>query len=154
MVSILAFRRRLLSKLELVYSEGRGLPGRRVFAMSAKLRDELLTCALLVPVAATNLRFRPSPWLLATDASLEWEAEVFAEIGPFLSLELGLIRPLWTRLLQPGAARLRAAGLLEDEMPEEGVSKHCCGVLWPGSCSRSSAEIAEPRLAGTSIFWR
>ena len=89
LVSILSFGRRLLSKLDLIYSEGRGLPGRRVFVMRAWLRDELLTCALLIPVAATNMRFRPSPWLLATDAWLEWEAEVYSEIGPFLSLELG-----------------------------------------------------------------
>ena len=37
-----------------------------------------------------------------------------------------MVRPLWTRLLQPNAALL----LIEDELPEEGVPRHpLCSAL-------------------------
>ena len=85
--------------MEQIYSEGRDLPRRQVFAMSDALKDELLSCALLAPVAATNLRTRPSPWLLATDASLDWQAEVRSWIGAAFGQELGrhcLVKPVWS----------------------------------------------------------
>ncbi|CAE7648407.1 Cdk10, partial [Symbiodinium necroappetens] len=118
LVAIFSFRRRLLSMLNLVYTEGRGLPRDMVFSLSAGLRDELTTSAILISTAATNLRARPSPVLVATDASLDWEAGVEAEIGPEVAREVArhaLIKPLWNRLLRPG------------ELPEDEVKAH---PLW------------------------
>ena len=131
-MAIFSFRRRLLSMLNLVYTEGRGLPRDMVFSLSAGLRDELTTSAILVSTAATNMRARPSPVVVATDASLDWEAGVEAEIGPSISREVArhaLIKPLWNRLLRPGAARDRAAGSLpaSEELPEDEVKAH---PLW------------------------
>ena len=109
LVSIFSFRRRLLSKLDLVYTEGRGLPRRQIFRFSDGLRDELVTSALLVPVAATNLRSRPSPWLLATDPSMEWEAEVRTVIRR----QAGLHEEGLPGLIQRGGSRyLKACGHL------------------------------------------
>ena len=132
LVAIFAFRRRLLSMLNLIYTEGRGLPRDLVFTLSTSLRDELMTSAILISTAATNLRARASPVLVASDASLEWEAGVEAEVGPGMAREIGrhaLIKPLWNRLLRPGAARERAAGCLapEEELPADEVKAH---PLW------------------------
>ena len=132
LVAIFSFRRRLLSMLNLVYTEGRGLPRDLVFSLSPGLRDELTASAILICTAATNLRARPSPVLVATDASLEWEAGVETEIGPLLSREIArhaLIKPLWNRLLRPGAARERALGSLSvtEELPDGEVKAH---PLW------------------------
>ena len=74
LVSLLSFRRRLLSCLELVYTEGRALPRHQVFKLSDRLRDELWASAILVAAASTNMRARRAEVLYATDASLEWEA--------------------------------------------------------------------------------
>ena len=131
-VAVFSFRRRLLSCLELVYTEGRELPRRQAFSMSAALKDELLLCALLVPVAATNLRTRPSPWLSATDASLDWQAEVRSWDGEAFGQELArhaLAKPVWSRLLRPAEALKRAAGILdpEDELPGGSCT---CHPLW------------------------
>ncbi|CAE7735652.1 unnamed protein product, partial [Symbiodinium necroappetens] len=100
LVAIFAFRRRLLSLLNLIYTEGRGLPRDLVFTLSAGLRDELTTAAILISTAATNLRARASP-----------------------------IKPLWNRLLRPGAARERAVGCLatEEELPADEIKAH---PLW------------------------
>ena len=132
LVSLFSFRRRLLSLLDLVYSEGRGLPRDLVFSLSDRLRDELCVAALLVATAATNLRARHSPLLLASDASLEWEAGVETVLGEPFAKELfrhSLVKPLWNRLLRPLAARDRAAGVLptSEELPESEVKAH---PLW------------------------
>ncbi|CAE7868529.1 ANK3 [Symbiodinium sp. KB8] len=132
LVAIFAFRRRLLSLLNLVYTEGRGLPRDLVFTLSAGLRDELTTAAILISTAATNLRARASPVLVASDASLEWEAGVENEVGPTMAREIArhaLIKPLWNRLLRPGAARERAVGCLatEEELPADEIKAH---PLW------------------------
>ena len=91
-----------------------------------------MTSAVLISVAATNMRARPSPWLLATDASLQWEAGVQAWVGTALGRELSrhaLIKPLWNRLLRPLEARERAAGTLDPdgELPADRVPTH---PLW------------------------
>ncbi|CAE7720841.1 unnamed protein product, partial [Symbiodinium necroappetens] len=132
LVSLFSFRRRLLCLLDLVYSEGRGLPRDLVFSLSDRLRDELCVAALLVATAATNLRARHSPLLLASDASLEWEAGVETVVGEPFAKELfrhSLVKPLWNRLLRPLAARDRAAGVLptSEELPENEVKAH---PLW------------------------
>ena len=88
LVRLFFFWRRLLSCLDLIHSEGRPLPKNQVFKMTPRLRDELWTAALLIPVAASNMRVCHSPWLLATDASLQWKAEVRAKIGAAFGEEL------------------------------------------------------------------
>ena len=83
-MSLLSFRRRLLSCLDLICSEGQGLPRHH----SVRLQDELWSCGILILVASTNLRARYSPILLATDASLDWEAGVKAQVGERFGEEL------------------------------------------------------------------
>ena len=131
-VAVFSFRRRLLSCMELTYTEGQGLPRQQAFTMTPALKDELLLCALLAPIAAANLRTKPSPWLSATDASLDWQAEVRSWIGEAFGQELArhsLIKPVWNKLLRPTEAAQRAAGLLdpEEELPD---SSYTCHPLW------------------------
>ena len=123
LVALFTFRRRLLSLLNLIYSEPRRYERTQVFPMSSSLQQELWICALLIPVAVTNLRARPHDHLLATDASSSWEAMVQAPVTSEFTLELGrhvLSKPRWSRLLLPFAAWKRAAGTLpeEDELPD------------------------------------
>ena len=81
------------------------MPRHQVFRLSVRLQDELWSCGILILVASTNLRARYSPILLATDASLDWEAGVKAQVGE--------------RFGEEPEAQLSAAGLLEasEELP-------------------------------------
>ena len=116
-----------------------------------------MTCSILIAVAASNIRAKPSPWILASDASLQWEAGVQAWVGPDLAreLELGrhsLMKPLWNRLLRPLEARSRAAGTLdpEQELPEDRVRTH---PLWSMLAKSLQFQVPgrRPAPSGTHI---
>ena len=158
LVSLFSFRRRLLSLLDLVYSEGRGLPRDLVFSLSDRLRDELCVAALLVATAATNLRARHSPLLLASDASLEWEAGVETVVGEPFAKELfrhSLVKPLWNRLLRPLAARDRAAGVLptSEELQRARLRHTLFGRSWRGLCPSANrgGDLASQAVTSTSL---
>ena len=157
LVAIFSFRRRLLSLLDRIYTEGRGLPRDLVFALSPGLRDELTVSAILISTAATNLRARPSPVVLASDASLDWEAGVECSVGPAFSRELSrhaLIKPLWNRLLRPGAARERAQGCLptDQELPSDEIKAHPQGravlPMWASLAATFPARPSHQHLRG------
>ena len=117
-VSILQFRRRLMSLLEHVYTEPRGAPAKAVLPMSAPLKDELLAVCVLLPQAFIDFRTQRAPLVVASDASSSAEAAVSAPLLPDVSSELcrhGLQKGLWSRLLKPTDALLRERGQLADD---------------------------------------
>ena len=136
LVSIFQFRRRLMSILDKIYSEPLGVPPRGVFVMSAALKDELLTSAVLLSQASIDFRTPGAPVLVASDASSKSEAAVFAEITEAASSELcrhGLQKGLWAKLLKPVDALMRERGELADDLqlPSGVYSSHPC---WETVC--------------------
>lgn len=88
------------------------------------MKSELLTLALLLPVAVSNLRAKIQERIVATDASSWGEAAVVAKAPLKVCKELhrySLRKPVWTKLLPPGKAWERAHGFLdtENELPGE-----------------------------------
>ena len=152
LVALFTFRRRLLSLLNLIYTEPRNYQRNQVFAMSSGLQEELWTCALLILFAVTNLRAS----LVATDASNSWRTMVHTHLGADFSLEVGrhgLSKQRWSRLLLPFAACKRAAGLLpvDEEMPDGvGVPPHPLWMeIFPGFAVRGR-QTAPHSLRGSN----
>ena len=136
LVSAFQLRRRLMSLLDRVYSEARGLPPRSIFRMSPTLRAELLVCAVLLPQSAIDFRTPGAPILVASDASSRSEAAVCLDVRREVSVECcrhGLQRGLWNRLLKPLGALQRERGELPDEeqLPGACYSSH---PLWEACC--------------------
>ena len=112
LVSLMLFRRRMLSLLDMFFAATRGRNGNDVVQLSKRLVSEMLVCATLLPLAVTNLRAEVSGRITATDASDWGEA---AEIPNVLAEELyrhTLRKSVWTRLLAPADAWMRSHSLL------------------------------------------
>ena len=62
-ISIYIFRRRLFCMLDLVFAATRGRLQGDVIQMSPQLKEELLFLAILAPLAVTDMRASPAPWL-------------------------------------------------------------------------------------------
>lgn len=123
-ISLFLFRRRLLSILGPLFQAYRGQDPKAIIQLGPKTRETLLMVVVLMPLAATNIRAQPNPWLCASDASGWGEAAVITRVDEKVYLELlrhCLRKSLWVRLLFPVAAWRRAAGLLEagGEVPED-----------------------------------
>ncbi|CAE7606984.1 unnamed protein product [Symbiodinium sp. CCMP2592] len=136
LVSVFQTRRRLMSLLDKVYSEPRGLPPRAVFRMCPELRDELLCAMVLLPQACMDFRTPGAPVLIASDASSNLEAAVSTPLHPSVSVECcrhGLQKGMWSRLLKPLDALLRERGELpdEDQLPGGAYTSH---PLWETAC--------------------
>ena len=71
LVSLMLFRRRMLSLLDMFFAATRGRNGNDVVQLSKRLVSEMLVCATLLPLAVTNLRAEVSGRITATDAS-DW----------------------------------------------------------------------------------
>ena len=111
LVSLMLFRRRVLSLLDMFFAATRGRNGNDVVQLSKRLVSEMLVCATLLPLAVTNLRAEVSGRITATDASDWGEAAVPAEIPNVLAEELyrhTLRKSVWTRLLAPADAWMRS----------------------------------------------
>jgi len=123
-VSLFLLRRRFLSVIDFLYKSCRGRKDAEIVKLSGRTTSELLICAALVPVAVVNLRASQRPRVVATDASSWGEAAVVAPAPLEFVKELhrfALKKSVWTRLLSPSQAWLRAHGLLapEEELPDE-----------------------------------
>ncbi|CAE7221711.1 unnamed protein product [Symbiodinium sp. CCMP2592] len=136
LVSVFQTRRRLMSLLDKVYSEPRGLPPRAAFRMTPELRDELICAMVLLPQACMDFRTPGAPVLIASDASSNLEAAVSTPVDPSVSVECcrhGLQKGMWSRLLKPLDALLRERGELpdEDQLPGGAYTSH---PLWETAC--------------------
>ena len=103
-ISLFLFRRRLLSLLDPLFQSYRGKDPRAIIKLGPKTRETLLLIVILLPVAASNLRAHPSPWLGASDASGWGEAAVITKVEEKIYLELlrhCLRKSLWVKLLSP-----------------------------------------------------
>ena len=116
LISLFIHRRRLLSLPDQVYLAMKGRKQDMALRLWPALYEELLMCAILLPTAVVELRANYSSSLYAVDASNWGEAVVECYVTEKFSKEVcrhSLRRGIWTRLLSPGAARLRGHGLLD-----------------------------------------
>ena len=133
-ISLFLFRRRFLALLDSCFESYRGRQMDEIYVLSGRCKSDLLMIAVLMPLAATNLRASPPDVVAASDASNWGEAGVFCRISPKVGKELmrhSLRKSVWTRLLSPGRALLRAHGELpeEDELPD-GEETFKANPLW------------------------
>ena len=131
-VSVISCRRRMLCLMDLIF-EPLGIDdARSIIRLSPGLVDELVSLAVLGPLACTDLRSPFLPFVGATDASLQWMAAVRADVDEQVVQELGrhaLKKSTWSKLLPTAQAWLRSKGLLdpEDELPDGCYNTH---PLW------------------------
>ena len=132
-VSVLQYRRRMMSLLHHIYLAQVGRERMEVIRMSKALVAELWLLVALGPVAVTDLRAETLPQVFLSDASSGYVASVAADVPQPFAVELRrhcLARGTWSRLLTPWKAYLREhAELAEcDEIPA-GVPL-VCHPLW------------------------
>jgi hypothetical protein len=68
-ISVLMFRRPIMSIMSAVFQEGVGKPPNQVFRLSQQARNELLGLCILGPVAQTDMRVETCPHVFCMDAS-------------------------------------------------------------------------------------
>ena len=124
LVSAFQCRRRLMSTLDEIYAAQRGREKTDVIKLGETLKTELLTHLGVLPLAAVDLRLKPSDWLVCSDASSSCEAAVRTKVGRARTKEFqrhALQKGLWNRLISPYQAFAREKGLTvpEDELPEK-----------------------------------
>ena len=106
-IALLGPRRRFLCLMDVIFDALSVVDQRAVVRLSAALKDELISLAILAPLAATDLRAAFSDKLIATDASLDCIAAVRATVPVHVSRELcrtSLVKGRWTQLLSPSEA--------------------------------------------------
>ena len=133
LISLMLYRRRMLCLLDALFESYRGRGPREIVRLSGKCRSELLACAILLPLAASNLKAQVLNAVVATDASNWGQAGVRAKVPEKVARELYrhcLRKSVWTKLLGPHAEWLRRHDLLapEDELP--GGDKFDMHPLW------------------------
>lgn len=69
LISAFQFRRRLMSTLSEIYAAQRGRSKKEIVKLSGELKSELLVIAGLLPAAVIDLRLKPAPKIIASDAS-------------------------------------------------------------------------------------
>ena len=121
--SAFLFRRRMLSIFNVVYEVfQRASKQSDVIRLSEALKEELMLCVSLCPLAATFLRTRTSSQVYASDASSVGWAVISADIPNWLASEVhrhALRKRVWTKLLSPSKSLLKERGVLEpsEELP-------------------------------------
>eukprot|EP00438_Fugacium_kawagutii_P018146 Skav206346 [mRNA] locus=scaffold3448:18626:25158:+ [translate_table: standard] len=119
-MSILQFRRRMMSLLDLCYAAQVNRSRHDVLELSPEMSSELWLLCALAPLAATNLRAQTGGVLAYSDASNEKVAAVRTTLPLEFARELqrhGLSRGAWSRLLTPWQCwkKLHNLGLEDDE---------------------------------------
>ena len=138
---VLLFRRPLMCLLGAIFAEMPDLrDDRRVYSLSAAVRDELTMLAALAPAMVADLRAEHSQDLICTDASEMNLGAVSAHVGADVHRELWRLRERrgWpTHLMAKPAEWLRARG-----PPEEAaaVQELCDVYLPPPDPSRALVE--------------
>ncbi len=153
--SIFLFKRRLLSVLNVCYEAlSSGKEQCEVLRLSQALKDELLLCVLLCPLATTFLRARDSNFIYESDAS-DWGLAVGRAVLPsWLRSEIHrhrLRKSVWTKLLSPVKSLKRIRGVLPpaEELPGDGmISSHPLHIEL-GTCLQF--EELEKRKSLTSV---
>lgn len=124
-VSVFVLRRRYLSVMnEIFRAVHSGATGGMVLRMSAAFKDELVSCCIFGTLTVCNLRASTLPVIKASDASDWGMAAVSASIPRRVAMEaarFSLTKSVWSKLLPPGKAWLRAKQrlLVDDELPND-----------------------------------
>ena len=113
-ISVLMFRRPIMSVMQSVFSEGSGKKQDEIFELSRQSRNELLALSILGPLAQTDLRTQTCPKIFCMDASphgsgicqVDEDANVVTELWRH-SEQKGF----YTRLSNPAASILEELGL-------------------------------------------
>ncbi|OLQ07204.1 FK506-binding protein 1A [Symbiodinium microadriaticum] len=135
-ISVVSYRRRLLSLLNHIYLIQRGRRRDEVVRSTTGLRAELFALCALAPFIVCDMRAASSGYLVCTDASDLVGAGAGAYVGNAWGKELqrhALCKGLWNRLLRPSECILRCAGALEQdlELPGESYRTH---AMWSSLC--------------------
>ena len=151
--SAFLFRRRMLSIFNVVYEVFQRVESdRAVIRLSDALKEELMLCVGLSPLAATCLRSRTSQQVFASDASNVGWAVVSAKLPPWLAKEIhrhGLRKRVWTRLLSPLKSLQKERGVLDqaDELPGgEPFASHPLWLLIAGACQFETLKSRRTKL--------
>jgi hypothetical protein len=151
--SAFLFRRRMLSIFNVVYEVFQRVDSdRAVIRLSDALKEELMLCVGLSPLAATCLRSRTSQQVFASDASNVGWAVVSARLPPWLAKEIhrhGLRKRVWTRLLSPLKSLQKERGVLDqaDELPGgEPFASHPLWLLIAGACQFETLKSRRTKL--------
>ena len=139
LISLLLYRRRMLCLLDSIFESCRSREGREVVQLSGKCRSELLSVAVLLPLAASNLRAPISGVVVATDASNWGQVAVSARVPTRVAEELYrhcLRKSVWTRLLGPHAEWLKRHDCLDPDEELPGEEKFDMHPLW-AICAQS-----------------
>ena len=133
-ISLFLFRWRFLALLDVCFESYRGRAMDEIYVLSGRCKSDLLMIAVLMPLAATNLRAAAPDVVAASDASNWGEAGIYCNISPMIGRELmrhSLRKSVWTKLLSPSRALLKAYGELpEDEELPEGEEPYKTNALW------------------------
>ena len=133
LVSIFIYRRRLLSVLNQVFAVVQQREANEIIYIGPELQTELMLCAILLPLAVTNIRALVLPQVCATDASGWGEAEVSCKIPVAIAREAArhcLRKSVWVRLLSPSQALARLHDDLEHEAELPGDHSYSMHPLW------------------------
>ena len=122
--SIFLFKRRMLCLLNICYEAlQRQIDRREVIRLSQGLKEELLLCICLVPLAATFIKARDSAYIYESDASTWGWAVCRADLPEWLRSEIHrhrLRKSVWSKLLSPLKSWQRVKGILPaaEELPD------------------------------------
>ena len=176
-VSVLMYRRPIMSVMSAVFKEGSDLPQDRVFVLSRQARCELMTLSILGPTAQTDLRSDTCPFVFCMDASPYGAGICQAKESK------GVVNELWrhseqrgfyTKLSSPAASLLEELGFSSEPAygsSEEPVFSQPCfpppkhlreGFLFDtielfkgqGNWSKAHAELGFRVHAGLDIHGR
>ncbi len=113
-VSVLMYRRPIMSVMSAVFQEGIKLPQNQVFVLSRQARCELMTLSTLGPTAQTDLRSDTCPFVFCMDASPFGAGICQARESKRVVNELwrhSEQRGFYTKLSSPAASLLDELGL-------------------------------------------
>ena len=113
-ISVLMFRRPILSVMSAVFAEGQQEPQDKVFKLSQQARNELLALTILGPVAQTDLRTKTCSKVFCMDASPSGAAICQVDEDESVVAELwrhSEQKGFYTRLESTAAATLHELGI-------------------------------------------
>ena len=113
-ISVLMFRRPILSVMSAVFAEGQQEPQDKVFKLSQQARNELLALSILGPVAQTDLRTKTCSKVFCMDASPSGAAICQVDEDESVVAELwrhSEQKGFYTRLESTAAATLHELGI-------------------------------------------
>ena len=133
-VSVLMFRRPIMSVMQAVFSKGSGKRQDQIFKLSRQARNELLALSTLGPVAQTDLRTSTCSKIFCMDASPHGSGICQVDEDEVVVAELwrhSEQRGFYTRLSNPAASVLEELGLESEPVFGAEPEQHFSSVTFP-----------------------